>query len=217
MESYQEERVSIAYIRAIKDIYEGALTSVRMYDGATKDFSITVGLHQGLTLSHYHFTLVLDVLTKHIQELAPRCMLFADDVVLLGEWREELNGRLKNWRQALEAYGFHLSKSKTEYMEFNFSKRKTKSTLKVKVGDYIIPQITRFTYLGSIVQNDGEIEADVNHRIQVGWLKWKRVSSVLCDKKVPLKLKESSIRQSSYQRCCIVYNVGQLRANKRIK
>jgi len=49
--------------------------------------------------------------------------------------------------------------------------------------------VTRFKYLGSIVQNDGEIEADVNHRIQAGWLKWRRASGVLCDKKVPLKLK----------------------------
>jgi len=61
--------------------------------------------------------------------------------------------------------------------------------LEVKVGDHIIPQVTRFKYLGFIVQNDGEIEADVSHRIQAGWLKWRRASGVLCDKKVPLKLK----------------------------
>nr|ABD33143.2 Transcription factor IIA, helical [Medicago truncatula] len=87
------------------------------------------------------------------------------------ESREELNGRLETWRQALVAYGFRLSRSKTEYMECNFSKRRSGSTLEVKVGDYIIPQVARFKYLGSIVQNVGEIEADVNHRIQAGWLK----------------------------------------------
>jgi len=76
-------------------MYEGASTSVRTQDGDTVDFPITIGLHQGSTLSPYLFTLVLDVLTEHIQELAPRCMLFADDVVLLGESREELNGRLE--------------------------------------------------------------------------------------------------------------------------
>jgi len=137
---------------------------VRTQDGATEDFPITIGLHQGSTLSPYLFTLVLDVLTEHIQELAPRCMLFA-----------------KTWRQALEAYGFRLSRSKTEYMKCNFSKRRSRSTLEVKVGDHTIPQVTRFEYLGSIVQNDGEIEVDVSHRIQAGWLKWRRASGVLCD------------------------------------
>jgi len=48
---------------------------------------------------------------------------FAEDVVLLGELKEEFNVRLETWRQVLEAYGFRLSKTKTEYMERNFSKR----------------------------------------------------------------------------------------------
>ena len=68
--------------------------------------------------------------------------------------------------------------------------------MEVKVRDHVIPQVTWFKYLGSIVQNDGEIEADVSHRIQVGWLKWRRASGVLCDKKVPLKLKGKLCRTS---------------------
>ncbi|KAH1210957.1 Style cell-cycle inhibitor 1-A [Glycine max] len=38
-------------------------------------------------------------------------------------------------------------------------------------------------------QDDGEIEGDVNHRIQAGWMKWRKASGVLCDAKVPIKLK----------------------------
>ncbi|KAL5128533.1 Craniofacial development protein 2 [Glycine soja] len=36
---------------------------------------------------------------------------------------------------------------------------------------------------------DGEIEGDMNHRIQAGWMKWRKASGVLCDAKVPIKLK----------------------------
>ncbi|KAL5191016.1 Craniofacial development protein 2 [Glycine soja] len=38
-------------------------------------------------------------------------------------------------------------------------------------------------------KDDGEIEGDVNHRIQAGWMKWRKASGVLCDAKVPIKLK----------------------------
>jgi len=102
-------------------------------------------------------------------------------------------------------------------MKCNFGKRRSGSTLEVKVGDHIIPQVTRFNYIGSIVQNDGEIEADVNHRIQAGWLKWRRASGVLCDKKVPLKLKGKLYQTQSDRQCCMVQNVGRLRANTRVK
>jgi len=44
-------------------------------------------------------------------------------------------------------------------------------------------------YLGSIIQKDGEINRDVNHKIQVGWLKWRSAIGVLCDRNIPLCLK----------------------------
>jgi len=43
--------------------------------------------------------------------------------------------------------------------------------------------------LGSIIQKDGEILEDVNHRIQAGWFKWRKATGVICDRKVPDKVK----------------------------
>jgi hypothetical protein len=47
-------------------------------------------------------------------------------------------------------------------MECNFSKRRNISRLEVKVGYHIIPQVTQFKYLGTIVQNEEEI-GEVNY------------------------------------------------------
>ncbi|KAL5192364.1 Germin-like protein subfamily 3 member 4 [Glycine soja] len=185
----EKKGVSVAYIRAIQDMYDRVSTSVRTQGGESDDFPITIGLHQGSTLSPYLFTLILDVLTEQIQEIVSRCMLFADNIVLLEESREELNERLETWRRALETHGFRLSRSKSKYMECKFNKRRRVSNSEVKIGDHIIPQVTRFKYLGSVIQDDGEIEGDVNHRIQAGWMKWRKASGVLCDAKVPVKLK----------------------------
>ena len=43
-----------------------------------------------------------------------------------------------------------------------------------------------------MLQRDGDIDADVSHRIKVGWIKWRQASSILCDKRVPQKLKGHS-------------------------
>jgi hypothetical protein len=43
--------------------------------------------------------------------------------------------------------------------------------------------------MGSMLQKDGDIDEDLSHRIKASWLKWRQASGVLCDPKVPLKLK----------------------------
>ena len=51
-----------------------------------------------------------------------------------------------------------------------------------------IPMSSHFKYLGSVIQKDGEINSDVNHRIQTG-LKWRSATEVLCDRNISLWLK----------------------------
>ena len=36
---------------------------------------------------------------------------------------------------------------------------------------------------------DCELEAEITHRIQAGWMNWKKVSGVLCDRRMGVKLK----------------------------
>jgi hypothetical protein len=40
-----------------------------------------------------------------------------------------------------------------------------------------------------MLQKDEDIDEDLSHKIKVSWLKWRQASSVLCDPRVPLKLK----------------------------
>ncbi|PKA54309.1 hypothetical protein AXF42_Ash000142 [Apostasia shenzhenica] len=41
----EKKEIYTAYIQVIKDMYEGAITCVRIQGGLTKDFPITVGLY----------------------------------------------------------------------------------------------------------------------------------------------------------------------------
>jgi hypothetical protein len=40
-----------------------------------------------------------------------------------------------------------------------------------------------------MLQKNGDIDEDVSHRIKTDWLKWRQASVILCDPRVPLKLK----------------------------
>jgi len=94
-------------------MYEGVKTSVRSSAGDTEYFHIDIGLHQGSALSPFLFTIIMDELTREIQDEVPWCMLFADDIILIDETRGGLNEKLERWRHSLESRGFRLSRSKT--------------------------------------------------------------------------------------------------------
>ena len=110
----KKKAVLLKYVSIIRDMYEGVVTNVRTCGGLTDEFSITIAVHQGSTLSLFLFAIVMDEITKSIHEDIPWCMLFTDDIVLIGETKEGVNKKLELWRKILETRGFRLSRSKTE-------------------------------------------------------------------------------------------------------
>lgn len=72
-------------------------------------------------MSPYLFAVVMDEVTRDIQEDIPWCMLFACDVVLVDDSRTGANRKLELWRHTLELKDFRLSRTKTEYMMCGFS------------------------------------------------------------------------------------------------
>jgi len=115
-------------------------------------------------------------------------MLFTDDIVLIDVTRQGVNDRLESWRHTLEGRGFRLSRSKTKYLHCCFSGRIEEGG-EITLDGRVIPKVAKFKYLGSTIQQNGDIDEDISQRIRVGWQKWKSALGVLCDKRVPIGLK----------------------------
>jgi hypothetical protein len=60
--------------------------------------------------------------------------------------------------------------------------------------DSMVGWYVRKTPFRSMLQKNGDIDKDVSHRIKAGWLKWRQVFGVLCDPRMPLKLKDKFYR-----------------------
>ena len=123
-------------------------------------------------------------------------MLFADDIVICEEIREEVEQRLESWKYALERRGMKVSRSKTEYLCINGGN----DDETVKMEDTKVPRVKKFKYLGSTAQESGSCESEVKKRVQAGLNGWRRVSGVICDKRLPARVKgkvyNSVVRQA---------------------
>lgn len=180
----REKKIPEKYIRLVQDMYEGARTQVRSCVGVTIWFPVKVGLHQGSALSPYLFALIMDILSEGVKDQAPWCMLFADDIVLCSTNGHELERKAENWRRALEDRGLKISRKKTEYLTSCED-----GNHEIRLQDELLKRVQHFRYLGSTVAENGELDAEITHRIQSGWRNWKNMSGVLCDRRINAKVK----------------------------
>ncbi|KAK3524279.1 hypothetical protein QTP70_026044 [Hemibagrus guttatus] len=185
-------------------------TVVRCAVGQTEEFNVEVGLHQGLALSPFLFAIVMDQLSEEVRQESPWTMMFADDIVICSESREQVEENLERWRFALERRGMKVSRSKTEYMCVN--EREGSGTVRLqgeegkKVQEY-------FKYLGSTVQSNGECGKEVKKRVQAGWNGWRKVSGVLCDRKISARIKGKVYR--TVVRPAMLYGLETVSLRKR--
>jgi len=76
-------------------MYDGVRTRVKTLVGDMDDFPIHIGLHQGSVLSPFLFTIIMDELTKGIQDEIPWYTLFADNLFFIDETRKGVNTKLE--------------------------------------------------------------------------------------------------------------------------
>ncbi|KAK3517754.1 hypothetical protein QTP70_018322 [Hemibagrus guttatus] len=105
--------VAEKYVRVVQDMYERSRTVVRCAVGQTEEFKVEVGLHQGWALSPFLFAIVMDQLSEEVRQESPWTMMFADDIVICSESREQVEENLERWRFALERRGMKVSRSMT--------------------------------------------------------------------------------------------------------
>ena len=184
----REKGVSEKYVMIVQDMYEGARTRVKSSVGITDMIPVGVGLHQGSSLSPYIFAMIMDVLARGIKDLSPWCMLYADDIVLCGTISEVVEKKLEEWRRAMEDRGLNINRKKTVYMRFNVDWNLDGNSY-INLQGQNLERVNTFKYLGAILAEHGDLDAEMTHRIQSGWKNWERVSGILCDRRISLRIK----------------------------
>ena len=94
---------------------------------------------------HYLFAMIMDVLACGIKDLSPWCMLYADDIVLCGTRREEVEKKLEDWRSPMEDRGLKINRYKPQ----------------INLQGENLERVNTFKYLGATLAENGDLDAEM--------------------------------------------------------
>ncbi|KAK3515253.1 hypothetical protein QTP70_013016, partial [Hemibagrus guttatus] len=181
-------------------------------------------------------------LSEEVRQESSWTMMFADDIVICSESREQVEENLERWRFALERRGMKVSRNdivicseSREQVEENLerwrfvlerrgmkvSRSKTEymcvnereGSGTVRLQGEEVKKVQEFKYLGSTVQSNGESGKEVKKRVQAGWNGWRKVSGVLCDRNISARIKGKVYR--TVVRPAMLYGLETVSLKKR--
>jgi len=145
--------------RVVKAMYSVVQSSVMVGDEQTEMFDLHTGVRQGCVMSPVLFSFFINGLAREIKEKTQGvrfgdtqvCLLmYADDVVLLAETREDLQKMLDIVTTYTRKWRFRVNpkKGKSDVMLFGRKPRKSEEERKWSLGGVEIEETESYKYLG---------------------------------------------------------------------
>ena len=176
-------------VKMVEAMYENTTGRVVVGSGMSNEFQVNIGLRQGSALSPLIFILVMELISRKISTTdALKKIMYADDLVIVAEHREEWQGALEEWNEMFKKHGLKMNLDKTEVMWVG----KHREELNIRLEGKDIKQVKNFVYLGGNISENGRVDVEVRRRIQAGANAWRNVEGVMMDRKLSRKLKGRS-------------------------
>lgn len=126
--------VSEWIVKTVQAMYNSPRSRVRINGKFSDEFDVNVGVHQGSVLSPLLFIIVMEALSRSFRTGCPWELLYADDLVIIAESKEELLFKLTQWKQAIESKGLRVNTRKTKVMHCKHGLRERQKTSKWPCG-----------------------------------------------------------------------------------
>ena len=81
----RKKKVPEVMVKAVVSLHDGTKTNVKVGSDLSDEFSVNVVVHQRSVLSPLLFAIVVDAVTERVRDGSINEILYADDLVLVGE------------------------------------------------------------------------------------------------------------------------------------
>jgi hypothetical protein len=157
--------------RLIENSYEGMACRVVHRGKLTRRFNVRTGVRQGCLLSPFLFLLAIDWIMKTTTDGTRNGIQwtlwsqlddldFADDLAMLSHTRQQMQDKTTKLTDTSAQVGLDIHELKTQILKINST-----STDPVTLKGNNLDEVSSFTYLGSVINQQGGTDEDVKSRI----------------------------------------------------
>ena len=144
-----------AEVKMVEGTYEKTTARVVVGEGASEEFVGKIGLRQSSVLSPLLFIAVLDLISrKTVVKDATKKLLYADDLALVANGKQELHETMEEWDGLFITRGLKVNLEKTEVLHIDHQREE----LDIELEGKILTQLDSFVYLGGAECGDGKTE-----------------------------------------------------------
>ena len=148
-------------MRAIRSLYEGSEACVIVGGMLSGWFPISQGVRQGCVLSPWLFNVFMDRIMREVKERLQggvqltttlvQMILFADDIIVCTETKEDMERNLAEMRVVMEKCGMSMHWGKTKVMMVS----RTGEGCQISVDGEEVEEVDKLKYLGVMISGDG--------------------------------------------------------------
>ena len=182
-------------VTIIRNSYEG-LTCRVVHQGQLSDsFEVKTGVRQGCLLSPFLFLLAVDWIMKNSTEGTRNGIQwtlwtqledldFADDLALLSHQQQQMQDKTNRLASEAKKLGLKINKDKTKVLRAN-----TPNEDPIQLEQERLEDVDSFTYLGSVVDQQGGSDADIKARLGKARTAFIQLKNVLSSSSLRLRTK----------------------------
>lgn len=138
---------------------------------------------------------------------------FADDLALIAESQQGLQDMTSSLEDSAAKVGLRISSEKTKTMEIG----QPAHTNPIIVNGIPVDKVDKFTYLGSMLTSEGEVETDINTRIGKAGSMFKNLQNIWKSNNITEKLKVKLLQTLVLPTCLYASETWKMSSKNRKK
>ena len=182
-------------IRLVRNLYWEQTAGMKIENRISAYKQIKRGVRQGCVFSPDLFKLYSEKILREIKDCkglviggySMNNLRYADDTVLISDSRDQLQVILDKVAVESAKRGLSITCKKTECMVI--SKRLEVPDCLLTVGETVIKQVKKFSYLGSLITSDGKTDSDIKKKIGMSKAIFEKMGKILKNRQISLKTK----------------------------